>query len=213
MSLRVWSLTLLLLGFWGGASARTRGMAADSTYRLAAWRVADTVFVEIHWGREEKDKVDVQLDVLDMAGEVRKTLRRKVRVGGRVGARTQFVINPLQELELDSTACYFAVSTNLACNCEDLYRIVTMARPESYTWPEPRLTVGIARHNKKAYVTLSTVQVATGIHLKLPPGHPRWRLETNDVDILPGQELEIEILGLLQGEPLRAEEIEVDWRH
>lgn len=212
MSLRVWSL-VLLLACWGASEARARGMVIDSTYRLSAWRVSDTLFVAVHWGREEKDRIDVQVDLLDMSGEVHKTLRQKVKVGGKTGGQARFTIPSLQELELDSTACFLAVSANLSCNCEDLYRIVLLARPDSYTWPDPRLTVGIARHNKKAYVTLSTVQVATAVHLRLPPGHPRWRLEANDIDILPGQETEIEIIGLLQGEPLRPEEIEVDWRH
>ncbi len=194
--------------------AQTVGLASgpDSTYRLRVRRVADTVVAHIRWARNERDRADLALDVLDMSGDVVRTYRQRLKLAPNTDAQARFVLNPAQDLGLDSATFYYAITSNLSCNCEDQSAIVLPAHPDSYAWPEPGLEVSIKPFRNKTYVVLRTANVATNVRLTLPSGHPRWRLADNGLDLLPGQEAEVEILGMAPGEPLKPADIGVEWR-
>ena len=196
------------------ASAQTVGLAAgpDTTYRLRVRRVADTVVAHIRWARNERDRADLALDVLDMRGDVVRTYKQRLKLAPNTDAQARFVLNPAQDLGLDSATFYYALTSNLSCNCEDQSAIVLPAHPDSYTWPEPGLEVSLKTFRSKTFVLLRTANVATNVRLTLPPGHPRWRLADNGLDLLPGQEAEVEILGMAPGEPLKPADIGVEWR-
>gem|GEM_PF-4746401 len=175
-------------------------LAVDSAFGLRAQRVADTVLVDILWARAEKDKIDVRLDVVDLGSTIRRSYHKKVRVGAKNGGSTAFVVPAAASLELDTATYYYVISAVPDCNCEDLLALVTACHPESYSWPEPQLQQRIARHGRKYYLVLRPVHVVYKLEAKPIPSHPKWNLLPAQLDILPGQEVELEITGLTQGE-------------
>jgi Ig-fold domain len=200
-----------LIGLAGIAAVeRACGMAPpDTTYTITTSRVEDTVTVTIAWHRKERDRVDLRLDVLDMEGKLHKTYRAKVKVGDRQGAKVRFVLNPARELGLDSGSYYYGLSANVSCQCEELLRAVLPYPMESYSLPDPKLRIRVSRHNRKQYVALLADNLALGVHIAFSPSRPAWRAEVNDFDLLPGQDMEVEIEGIAAGEEVLLQAIRV----
>ena len=184
----------------------------DTTYALLAARAGDTVTVRIDWKRPEKDKADIRLDVLDMEGKLHKTLYQKARLAPHAGSSVRFVLNPARELGLDTAGFYYVISSNLSCSCEDLHLPVLAAAPESYAWPEPGLRLNTRRQGRRTYLLVTAENIAKDVRLTLPAGHPGWKLTEYAFDLLPGQEREIEILGLAPGEAFAVSEVRVEHR-
>jgi hypothetical protein len=188
-------------------------MYIDSTYKLKTWHVADTVFAEIIWLRKEKDKVDVRLDVLDLQGTFHKSYTQKVRVGGHTGGVAKFVVNAHTQLGLDTATYYYAISTNLSCNCEELFSVVLPAHLESYDLPAPNLQTHLTKHNKKVYIAFLAENLALDVTITLPPGRPTWKPELNHFNLLPGQDLEVEIVGCPTSPALSIQDFKIETRH
>jgi hypothetical protein len=199
-------VTLIALG----SVFRAQGKAiVDTTFNITTERVEDTVTVTILWHRKEKDKVEVRLDVLDMSGTLVKSYRDRAKVGNQLGAQVRFVLNPHRELELDTATYYYAISANVSCQCEELLRAFLPYNLGSYTLPDPKLKVRISKHNRKNYVALVAENLALGVHITFPQNHPNWHAETNNFDLLPGQDMEVEIEGVAPGEQVLVQEVTI----